>query len=68
MKINKICPKFHFLTKKRDKNNLTCICVLLFTVSSPLEPFGSHFIDVQDFELYYLKYPFHRDLNLQPGL
>ena len=46
MKINKIGPKFHFLTKNRDKNDLTCICVLLFTVSLPLEPFGSRFIDV----------------------
>ena len=45
MKIKKIRPKFHFLTKKRNKNDLHCVCVLLFTVSSPLEPFGSRFID-----------------------
>ena len=45
MKIKKIRPKFHFLTKKRNKNYLHCVCVLLFTVSSPLEPFGSRFID-----------------------
>ena len=41
MKINKIRPKFHFSTKNRNKNDLPCVCVLLFTVSSPLEPFGS---------------------------
>ena len=46
MKINKIRPKFHFSTKIKNKNDLPCICVLLFTVSSPLEPFGSRFIDV----------------------
>ena len=41
MKINKIRPKFHFSTKNRNKNDLPCVWVLLFTVSSPLEPFGS---------------------------
>ena len=46
MKINKIRPKFHFSTKNRNKNDLPCVCVLVFTVSSPLVPFGSHFIDV----------------------
>ena len=46
MKINKIRPKFHFSTKNRNKNDLPGVCVLLFTISSPLEPFGSRFIDV----------------------
>ena len=46
MKINKIRPKFHFPTKNRNKNDLPFVGVLLFTVSSPLEPFGSRFIDV----------------------
>ena len=45
MKINKIRPKFHFLTKIEKKNDLPRVCVLLFTVSSPLEPFGSRFIE-----------------------
>ena len=45
-KINKIRPKFHFLTKNRNKNELSCVCVLLFTVSLPLEPFGGRFIDI----------------------
>ena len=43
MKINKMRPKFNFSTKNSNKNDLPCICVLLFTVSSPLEPFGSRF-------------------------
>ena len=46
MKINKIRPKFHFLTKIEIKNDLPCVFVLFVTVSSPLEPFGSRFIDV----------------------
>ena len=46
MKIGKIRPKLRFLDKNRNKNHLPCVCVLLFTVSSPLEPFGSRFIDV----------------------
>ena len=46
MKINKIRPKFHFLTKIEGKNDFPCVCVLLFTVSSPLEPFGSRCVDV----------------------
>ena len=45
MKINKIRPKFHF-SMKIEKNDLPCVCVLLFTVFSPLEPFESRFIDV----------------------
>ena len=55
MKINKIRPKFHFLTKIEIK--MTCLVFLFyyfffFTVSTPLEPFGSRFIDVLRFELY----------------
>ena len=46
MKINKMRPKFLFLDKNRNKNDLPCVCVLLFTVSLPLEPFGRRFIDV----------------------
>ena len=48
MKISKIRPKFHFLTKIEIKNDLPSVCVLLFTVSSPLEPLGRSFIDVSD--------------------
>ena len=44
MKINKIRP--FFLTKNGDKNDLPCGFVLFFTVSLPLEPFGSRFVDV----------------------
>ena len=50
MKIDKIRPKFHFLTKNVNKNYSPCVFVLLFTVSLLLEPFGSRFIDVYDFE------------------
>ena len=51
MKINKIRPKFHFLTKNRNINDSPCVFVVVFfTVSLLLEPFGSRFID--DFELY----------------
>ena len=32
-----------FFDKNRNKNDLPCVYVLLFTVSSPLEPFGSRF-------------------------
>jgi len=52
MKIDKIRPKFHFLTKNINKNYSPCVFVLLFTVSLLLEPFGSRFNDVYDFELY----------------
>ena len=53
MKINKIRPKFHFLTKKkRNKNYSPCVFVLYLSVSSRLEPFGGRFIDDLDFELY----------------
>ena len=53
MKINKIRPKFHFLTKKkRNKNDSPCVFVLYLSVSSLLEPFGGRFIDDLDFELY----------------
>jgi len=38
MKINKIRPKFYFLTKVEIK--MTYLVFLFFTVSSPLEPFG----------------------------
>ena len=50
MKISKIRPKFHFLTKSRNKNDSPRGFVLLFAVSLLLEPFGSRFIDVYDFE------------------
>ena len=46
MKINKIRSKFHFLTKIEIKMNYLGFFVLFVTVSSPLEPFGSRFIDV----------------------
>ena len=46
MKINKICPEFKFFYKNRIKNYSPCVFVLLFTVSSLLELFGSCFIDV----------------------
>ena len=54
MKINKLRAKFHFLTKIKIKATLYLVFVFcqLFTVSSPLEPFGSRLIDVLDFELY----------------
>ena len=54
MKINKIRLKFHFFffDKNRNKNDLPFVCVLFFTVSTPLELFGSRFINVYDFELY----------------
>ena len=48
IKINKIRPKFHFLTKIEIKVTYVIIlfsCVF-FTVSSPLEPLGSRCIDV----------------------
>ena len=44
MKIDTIRPKFRFWTKIEIKITYL-VCVLLFTVSSPLEPFGSRFID-----------------------
>ena len=44
MKINKIRPKFIFLTKIEKKKWLTLCFCLFFTVSSSLEPFGSRFI------------------------
>ena len=46
MKINKLCPEFKFFYKNRIKNYSPCDFVLLFTVSSLLELFGSCFIDV----------------------
>ena len=46
MKINKICPEFKLIYKNRIKNYSPCVFVLLFTVSSLLELFGSCFIDV----------------------
>ena len=46
MKINKICPKFNFLTKIELNIYLPCVFVLLFTVSSLLELFGGCFIDI----------------------
>ena len=46
IKIKKIHRKSHFFDKNGNKNDLPCIFVLFFTVSSPLEPFGSRFIDV----------------------
>ena len=55
MKITKIRPKFHFLTKIEIKMTYLVFLFLFlffFTVSTPLEPFGSHFIDVLRFELY----------------
>ena len=57
MKINKIGPKFHFLTKIEIKMTYLVFLFLFlffffFTVSTPLEPFGSRFIDVLRFELY----------------
>ena len=54
MKINKIRPKFHFLTKIEIKMTYLVFLFLFFffTVSTPLEPFGSRFIDVLRFELY----------------
>ena len=47
--INKILPKFHFLTKieKKKKTHLVFCKGLLFTVSLLQEPFGSRFIEVQ---------------------
>ena len=36
----------YFLYTNRNKNGLPRVCVLLFTVSSPLEPFGRRFITV----------------------
>ena len=45
MKINKIRPKFHFLTNIEIK--MTYLVFLsCFLLSLPLEPFGSYFIDV----------------------
>ena len=52
MKISKIRPRFHFLTKIQNKNGSSCVFVMLFTVSLLLEPFGTRFIDVKDFEFY----------------
>ena len=53
MKINKLRAKFHFFTKIEIKTTyLVFVFCQLFTVSSPLKPFGSRFIDVLDFELY----------------
>ena len=46
MKINKIRLKFHFLTKIEIKMTYLVFFFLCFTVSSPLELFGSRFIDV----------------------
>ena len=40
MKIKKIRPKFRFFDKNRKKKDSSCVFVLCFTVSSPLEPFG----------------------------
>ena len=40
IKINKMRP---FFAKNRYKNDLPCVFVLFFTVSSPLAPFGSRF-------------------------
>ena len=52
MKINKIRPKFHFLTKIEIKMTYLVFLFSFFTVPTPLEPFGSRFIDVFRFELY----------------
>ena len=47
MEINKIRPKFHFLTKIEIKMTyLVVLFFFFFIVSLPLEPFGSRFIDV----------------------
>ena len=46
MKINKIQPKFHFVTKIEIKMTQLVFSFCFFTVSLPLEPFRSHFIDV----------------------
>ena len=46
MKINKIGPKFHFLTKIDIKITHFVFLSCYFTVSLPLESFGSRFIDV----------------------
>ena len=46
MKINKIRPIFHFLTKTEKKNGLPSVFVLFFTVSTPIELFESLFVDV----------------------
>lgn len=46
MKINEIRPKFHFLTKKIEKQMTHLVFLFsVFTVSLLLEPFGSRLID-----------------------
>ena len=40
MKINKIRPNFHFLTKIEINDSL-CVFILFFIVSSPLEQYNS---------------------------
>ena len=49
MKINKISPKNHFLTKIKMTSLVFLCCFVLFVfffaVSSPLEPVGSRCID-----------------------
>ena len=47
MKINKIRPKFHFLTKKMEQQmtHLVFLFFFIFTVSLLLQPFGSRLID-----------------------
>ena len=52
MKINKIRPKFHFLTKIEIKMVYLVFLFSFFAVSTPLESFGSRFIEVSRFELY----------------
>ena len=46
MEISKIRPRLHVLTKIQNKNDSSCVFVMLFTVSLLLEPFGSRFIEV----------------------
>ena len=46
MEINKIGPKFHFLTKIDIKITHFVFLSCYFTVSLPLKSFGSRFIDV----------------------
>ena len=52
MKINKYVLNSIF-DKSRNKNDLPCVFVLVFTVSLLLEPFEGRFINVKDFEVYF---------------
>ena len=47
-----IHPKFHFLAKIEIKMTYLVFFLLFLTVSSPLKPFGSCFIDYYNLELY----------------